>query len=284
MLKPIETLAAVEAAAEAKASASSKKLLILGAMAGAFIALAGLASTFVTAWMPMRSDFYGIAKLLGGVVFSAGLVMVVLGGAELFTGNSLMIAGVLSHKIKISKMLRNWGLVYLGNFIGALLVVLAAWGGGVFASSGGTVGTMLGVIAVNKIHIKFFPAILLGILCNFLVCMAVWLAFSAKTLQGKVLGIIFPITVFIICGFEHSIANMFYIPAGWLAAGCFDIWMIFANLIPVTLGNIIGGGLFVAAAYHFALNDGKISLCLVKNNQKASNRKLQQKSLSQPKK
>ena len=272
MLKPTEILEIVDTAAETKATAPVRKLLILGMMAGAFIALAGLAATFVMAWTPTSSNFYGVAKMLSGLVFSAGLVMVVLGRAELFTGNSLMLTGVLSGRIKVSQMLRNWGLVYLGNFIGAMLVVLMAWGGGVFAGGNSAVGAMLGVIAINKIHIEFFPAILLGILCNFLVCMAVWLAFSAKTLQGKVLAIIFPITVFIICGFEHSIANMFYIPAGWFAAGCFDFWMIFANLIPVTIGNIIGGGLFVATAYHFALSDGKISLCLVKNNQKAKSK------------
>ena len=269
MLKPVECLAAVEAAAEAKAAAPKRKLLILGMLAGAFIALAGLAATFVSAWTVVGSDMYGATKVLSGVVFAAGLIMVVLGGAELFTGNCLMITGVLARKITVGKMLKNWLWVYLGNFLGALLVALLAYWGGLYGGNNYAVGNALATIAENKMNIDFDRAVVLGILCNFLVCMAVWLAFAAETVQGKILAIIFPITVFIICGFEHSVANMFYIPAGCLAGEGLSMGGIIYNLLPVTFGNIIGGGVFVAIAYHFALKNDKMSLCLTKTNSPA---------------
>ena len=269
MLKPVECLAAVEAAAEAKAAAPKRKLLILGMLAGAFIALAGLAATFVSAWTVVGSDMYGATKVLSGVVFAAGLIMVVLGGAELFTGNCLMITGVLARKIAVGKMLKNWLWVYLGNFLGALLVALLAYWGGLYGGNNYAVGNALATIAENKMNIDFDRAVVLGILCNFLVCMAVWLAFVAETVQGKILAIIFPITVFIICGFEHSVANMFYIPAGCLAGEGLSMGGIIYNLLPVTFGNIIGGGVFVAIAYHFALKNDKMSLCLTKTNSPA---------------
>lgn len=284
MLKPTETLEAVQSAGVSKATASTKKLLFMSFLAGLFIAFAALASTIVSMNLLKDPSTFGLGKLVQGLIFSGGLIFVVLGSTELFTGNSLMIITLLHKKITLRQLLRNWGLVYLGNFLGALFLAICVSISGIFNYNGGLLGSTLSSIALTKISLNFLPALILGLLCNLLVCLAVWMAFGAKTTAGKILAIIFPVTFFVICGFEHSIANMFYIPAGFLASGVFSFYHLFANLIPVTIGNIIGGGLFIATFYTFSLNNDKISLCLSEkqNQNQPKNKNSKPSSKNQP--
>jgi formate/nitrite transporter len=191
---------------------------------------------------------------------------VLLGGGELFTGNALMLAALLDKRVSLSGMLRNWLIVYAGNFAGSLLIAFLLWASGLFASGDGMLGAVTLRIAASKANLGFMRAFVLGILCNWLVCMAVWLFYGADTAAGKILGIFFPIWLFIASGFEHSIANMYYIPAGMLAARDASFaalsrlsaaqtarlnpsGFLVGNLLPVTLGNIVGGGVFVGMLY-----------------------------------
>ncbi len=265
---PVHTTQALIGSGIRKAEAPAWKSLLLGVPAGAFIALASAGSN--AAIHTIAS--VGIAKTLAGALFAAGLMMVVFFGAELFTGNMLMTAAALSRRIRIGRMLRNWALVYAGNLAGSLLIAALIAGSGQLDFSAGLLGAFTLKTAVYKISLPFLRAFILGILCNWLVCMAVWMAASAKDAAGKILGIFFPIWLFITSGFEHSVANMYYIPAGLLikdnpvyVQGALDLGMhadalarltwgsfLLSNLLPVTLGNIVGGGLFVGAIAWFA--------------------------------
>lgn len=230
-----------------KAELSSAKMLLLGIFAGMFIALAGAGSTVGSA--------YG-GKLVGACIFPIGLIMVVLAGSELFTGNNLMIASLFDKKITWKKLLKNWGLVFIGNFIGALLIsFLVVYSGLLDNISDAVIET-----ATNKANLNFMEALIRGILCNLLVCIAVWMSFGAETLSGKVLAIFGPIMLFVFCGFEHSVANMFYGPTGIFVALKNNITLenlnfgifLMNNLIPVTLGNIVGGAGLVGCGYYLA--------------------------------
>lgn len=246
MYLPAEIAKRLVDAGEGKTRLSISNMLLLGVFAGVFIALAGVAATFANVYA---------GKLAGACVFPGGLAMVVVAGSELFTGNSLIILSVLEKKSTFSAMLKNWLFVYLGNFLGSLLVVLIAVCGGVFSNP--DVANTLVTTAVGKVSLNFADALFKGILCNVLVCIAVWMSFSTKTSEGKIIAIFFPIMAFVISGFEHSVANMFYLPGGILAAARYAIvaeglnWgtAIINNLIPVTLGNIIGGALIVGCGY-----------------------------------
>ncbi len=226
-----------------------------------FIAIAGVGASTASVSIGSAS----VAKLVGACVFPAGLTLVILAGSELFTGNCLIIISVLEKEATIVGMLRNWVIVYVGNFVGSILV---AWGVSAChqlslfdsALAGATINT-----AVAKCSMTFGDAFIKGIFCNFLVCLAVWLGFSSKTAAGKIAALFYPIMVFVLSGFEHSVANMFYAPAGLFAMGNPDYlakatadtakltWGAFfgKNLLPVTLGNIVGGALFVGAVYWF---------------------------------
>jgi len=190
-----------------------------------------------------------LSKFLGASVFCVGLVLVIIPGSELFTGNILMAAGVADRKVKLARVLRNWVCVYAGNFIGALLLAFAMFGTGLLGSpdAPSTLGEKAAAIAVAKIDLGFLQALLRGVLCNILVCLAVVLAISSHTIVGKILGIYFPIMVFVLSGFEHSVANMYFIPAGLLVKGSLfaSFGLIWQNLVPVTIGNIIGGLLVI---------------------------------------
>jgi formate/nitrite transporter len=271
-LKPAEITDFTISAAQDKAAGSFQKLLVLGILAGAFIAFAAEGSNMAAFNLFEEPTTYGLGKALAGVVFGTGLMLVVLAGGELFTGNTLMLAAVMDKKLTISKMLRNWIIVYIGNLIGSLLIAYMMSKSGLFASSGGVLGAVTLKIAVYKVNLSFLQAFYLGIMCNWLVCLAVWISCGAETMAGKIFSIFFPIWLFITSGFEHSVANMYYIPAGILAKANADYvqlaqmlgmspdalksltWGGFAvnNLIPVTLGNIVGGGIFVGMAYWFA--------------------------------
>ncbi len=243
------------------------KTSALAVLAGAFIALGAIFSTLVTSGSSM--DF-GIGKLVGGLAFSLGLILVVAGGAELFTGNNLMVMARASYKISNRQLLVNWLVVYLGNMVGAFSLVLLILISGHHMLGEGMVGTNILNIAAAKCELGFMQAITLGILCNILVCLAIWLSYSASSLQGKVVAIVFPVTAFVAAGFEHSVANMYFIPAGIVVKNfaAAEFWSqiqqspadlaflnwknyLLGNLLPVSLGNIIGGSLFVGVAYWF---------------------------------
>ncbi len=248
MNAPEEVAEKVVGAGEKKASLPVWKMLILGMLAGAFIALAGVGATV--------GGVYG-GKLAAACIFPAGLAMVVIAGSELFTGNNLMVMALFSRRISFGGLLKNWAFVFLGNLIGASLVAL------IVVSCGAMDNAMPAVIsaAEAKVSMGFFEAMLRGVLCNFLVCIAVWMAFAAKTVTGKIVAVFFPVMLFVLCGFEHSVANMYYVPAGifskMLGFGggegltVANMWL--NNLIPVTIGNIIGGAFFVSGAYYLTL-------------------------------
>ncbi|MDQ7027776.1 MAG: formate/nitrite family transporter [Anaerolineae bacterium] len=240
-------------------------IFVLAVLAGAFIALGAIFATTVATGTAAALSF-GVSKLLTGFVFCLGLVLVVIAGAELFTGNNLIVMAWASGKVSSQSLLRNWAIVYVGNFMGAVGTALLMFLTRQYTFAGGDVGVTALAIANSKVNLGFTQAIVLGILCNALVCIAVWLTFSARTTLDKIAAIIFPITAFVAAGFEHSIANMYFVPIA-LFIKTFDTtyttsqgmelsnltWSKFlgANLLPVTIGNIIGGALLVAAVYWF---------------------------------
>jgi formate/nitrite transporter len=205
--------------------------------------------------------------LLAGGVFCLGLILVIVGGAELFTGNALMVMAWAAGRVRLVEMLRVWAIVYAGNFIGAIGIAALVYLSGQPSSGGGAVAAVALRIAADKAALPFGHALFLGILCNVLVCLAVWLAMGARTLTDKVLAVLFPVSAFVAAGFEHSVANMYLIPLGlFLKAGPPDLvtetaramelsgltWTTFlTSLVPVTIGNVIGGGVLVGGVYWF---------------------------------
>ena len=254
-----------------KAGLPAAKMLILGFLAGAFIAFAAEGSNMAAFNLWLNPDTYGLGKALAGSIFGTGLMLVIIAGGELFTGNVLILASVMQKQVAIQKMLKNWFFVYTGNFIGSVFIAWMMNKSGLFSSGVSGLGVITLKIASYKVGLSFGKAFFLGLMCNWLVCLAVWMAWGAKDITGKVFAIFFPIWLFITSGFEHSIANMYYIPAGIIAKGNRAMvdaalahgmtaenlanlnWRTFFvnNLIPVTLGNIIGGGVFVACVYWF---------------------------------
>jgi formate transporter len=249
-----------------KSGLSISKMAVLSFMAGMFIAFGAVFASVVAVGMSGVWP-YGFMKLLQGLVFSMGLILVVVGGAELFTGNSLMVMAWLENKISFIKMLKNWLVVYIGNFIGSLFVAFMVILGKEYMVSNGLLGSVMLATANGKLHYGFLQALALGVLCNIMVCLAVWLTYSGRSTIDKILAIVFPITFFIAAGFEHSVANMYIVPVSLLIktfdpafVGTLNLdlstltWGSFflKNLLPVTLGNIIGGGLFVGILYFWA--------------------------------
>lgn len=277
-LLPAEMAARAEYVGVRKAEMPTFTMLMLSILAGAFIALGAIFATTVAAGgmsiaaadgsAAFTTGFpYGVTRLLSGLVFCLGLILVVVGGAELFTGNNLIVMAWASGKVSGRALLRNWVVVYLGNFIGSMGTAILMFFTKQYTFGSDAVGIAALRIAIGKCDLGFIQAIALGILCNALVCLAVWLTFSARTTLDKILSIIFPITAFVAAGFEHSIANMYFIPYALLVKR-FDpefmtrvsdkvqnlnllTWEAFflRNLIPVTIGNIIGGAVLVAAVY-----------------------------------
>jgi len=250
---PKETVKAVDAAGCAKASLSWSQLLVLGFLAGAFIAFGGLLAIVVGGGVPaLKSANPGLQKLIFGGVFPVGLILVVIAGAELFTGNTACcIPAVLSGKIRWSACARNWGLSYVGNFLGSLFVAFfLAYLTGLLAEPPWLDTTVS--IAQAKVSQGFWQLFFKGVGCNWLVCLAVWLAIASDDVISKIWAIWFPIMAFVALGFEHSIANMFFIPVG-IFYGADVTWHQFlvVNLIPVTLGNIVGGSFFVGVIYWY---------------------------------
>jgi formate transporter len=264
MLKPNQLCDVSIKSGVTKSKIALVQCIVLGLLAGAFIALGAV----VAAVASHSITNVGVAKLVAGGVFPVGLILVVICGAELFTGNVLMLVPILDKKIKITSMLRNWVIVFLANLVGAIIIAFLVYSAGTFNFSDGKLGGTVIKVAATKAGLPFWKAFCSGILCNMLVCLAVWGAAAAKDVFGKILIIWFPIMAFVTCGYEHSVANMYYLSAGIFAKGnasyvqasglaqskldLVSISGAIHNLIPVTLGNIVGGGLFVGIAYYLA--------------------------------
>jgi len=240
----------VSSAGVAKASANAPTILILGVLGGAFIALGSMFYAVVITGSELG---YGPTRLLGGFAFSLGLVLVVIGGAELFTGNNLIAMAWASRLVSTRDVLRNWVIVYVGNFVGALGTFALAWLAGVHDLPG--VGDTLATIGERKAGYSPLQVFALGVLCNGLVCLAVWLSYAGRAVVDRVVGIVFPVTAFVAVGLEHCVANFFYLPYAW-ALGALDSGGLktaaVVNLGIVTAGNIVGGTLLVAGVYWLA--------------------------------
>ncbi len=236
-----------------KVKLSAWKMLILGMFAGCFIGFAGIASTTASATVENGS----LGRLLSASVFPAGMAMVLVAGSELFTGNNLIIISVLEKKVKVLQMLKNWLLVFLGNFIGASFVAVMVVYGHTPDLFGGQLAEKMVSAAAVRVEQTFLEAFIRGVLCNILVCIAVWAAFAAKKVSGKLLMSFWPVMLFVLCGFEHSIADIYFGMAGVLAAheygivqeGLTLVSFLLKNLLPVTLGNIVGGAGIVGVGY-----------------------------------
>lgn len=267
-LLPAEIAEKAEQIGVQKTRLDTVTLLVLAVLGGAFIALGGMFATTVLAGAEGHLSF-GVSRLLAGLVFCLGLILVVVGGAELFTGNTLMVIACVSQCVRLSEMLRAWAIVYVGNFIGSVGTAALVFLSGQYLAGKGSVGRAALDIAQSKVLLPFDRALFQGILCNVLVCLAVWLSYGARTTSDKVLAVLFPVSAFVVAGFEHSVANMYMIPLGLLIKdlGPESLWPLIGatpadyaaltwggfglNLIPVTIGNIIGGGLLVGGVYWF---------------------------------
>jgi formate/nitrite transporter len=253
---PREIARLVERLGVAKARTDSVTLVLLAVLAGAFISLGAL---FFTVVVTNASLGFGVTRLLGGLSFCLGLVLVVVAGAELFTGNNLLALAWASHLIGTREVLRNWFLAYLGNVIGCLGTVLFVVWADIASLGGGAVGEMAIEIARAKAGLSLGEAFARGVMCNALVCLAVWLAMGGRSVTDKILAILFPITAFVTMGFEHSIANWFFLPFGVALDGQGAVSIVGAawNLAAVTAGNIVGGTLLVAGVYWTAYLRGE---------------------------
>lgn len=268
-LLPHEMAAKAETIGVRKATMRASATFVLAVLAGAFIALGAVFSTTVTS-AAERALPFGIARLAGGVAFCLGLVLVVVGGAELFTGNNLIVMAWASGKVATRRLLHNWAIVFAGNFLGALATAVLMFASGQFRFGSGVIGRNALDIALSKTSFGFVQAVCLGILCNGLVCLAVWLCYSARSAADKIVCVVFPISAFVTAGFEHSVANMYFIPiamliktyapqAFWSAIGKSEddyasidtSGFLLGNLLPVTLGNVIGGAVMVGLVYWF---------------------------------
>ncbi len=244
---PADIARLVESVGIKKAKMPLVPTIALGVLAGAFIAFGGMLFTLV---MTGNQLGLGPGRWLGGIAFSLGLILVLIGGAELFTGNSLIVMAWADRKITSAQLLRNWSLVYVANMAGTLGTALMVHWSGTLSLGDGALASTATAIAQAKIALGFAEAFWRGVLCNILVCLAVWLSFAAHSVSSKIIAIIFPISAFVALGFEHSIANMYLIPIVMLIGdNGITIADLAANLLPVTLGNIVGGGVFVALVY-----------------------------------
>ncbi|MCK4843270.1 MAG: formate/nitrite transporter family protein [Methylococcales bacterium] len=259
--QPKEIAARIEQVSISKSTSDPFRVFALALLAGAFIAFAAV---FYIITVHDSTLSAGFTRLIGGLVFCLGLVLVIVAGAELFTGNNLLVMACVDKKISFKQLMINWIIVFTGNLIGSLGVVFLIYLSDQWLINGGAVGAKTIMIANSKVNLSFMVAFSRGILCNALVCLAVWLCFACHSVTDKILAIIFPITGFVAMGFEHSVANMYFIPAGYLAQLNPEITQLITadlsnlnltgflfNLLVVTLGNIVGGSFFVGMIYWF---------------------------------
>jgi formate transporter len=273
-LLPPQMAARAEDVGVTKAKIDTVSLFVLAVLAGAFISLGAIFATTVSAGTEGLA--FGPVRFLAGLAFSLGLILVIVGGAELFTGNALIVMAWASRKVSSGSVLRNWTIVYAGNFVGALATAGVMFVSGQYTFGHGSVGLAALSIGNAKAGLDFVPAVVLGVMCNALVCLAVWLAFSARTTTDRILAIVPPIAAFVAIGFEHSVANMYFIPEAiairtWAPAG---FWasidrapadfsnltveaFLVQNLLPVTIGNVIGGAVMVGVVYWFVYLRGR---------------------------
>ena len=266
-LLPPAIALACEAAGAAKAERDAPTIFVLGLLAGAFIALGAI---FMTVVLTGAGELpWGVARLLAGLVFSLGLILVIVGGAELFTGDSLMIVACASGRITLGALLRAWSLVYFGNIVGAMGTAALVFLAGQYGFGGGAVGKTALAIAAAKAGLPTTQLFFLAVLCNVLVCLAVWMSFGARSSTDKVMVIVPPIAAFVAAGFEHSIANLYFLPYGLAvkAWGGAEFWAAIGqsaasypelsaggavhNILVATAGNLVGGSLMVGAVYWF---------------------------------
>lgn len=261
---PGEIAQLVETRGVAKANGPAITTFVLGVLAGAFIGLGAVLSTTIAAGSSLG---VGPTRWLAGIGFSLGLILVVVAGAELFTGNNLIVMSLVSGHITLARMLRHWGIVYVGNLVGALSIAVMVWAAEWWKQSEGAIGATALATAATKAGLPFGGVFVRGILANALVCLAVWLASGGRTVIDKIFAIIFPISAFVAAGFEHSIANMYFIPVGLLikgepalgkAAGLapdqlskLDLGGFVSNVTAATLGNVVGGAILVGVVYWF---------------------------------
>lgn len=275
MFSPAETAAEAEHALAHKALNNPSRAFMLALSGGGYIALGFV--FYITSQVGTAEVIgYGLSRVAGGLAFSVGLALVVLTGAELFTSTSMTLVARASGLITWRKLIAHWSIVYIGNFVGAATIVALVWFGSSWLQAGGLWGKVVLDTTLGKLHHGFFEAFALGIACNLLVCLAVWVAFSGRTITDKVLGVTGPVALFVAAGFEHSVANMFMIPFGILIKNFAspDYWVqigtdastyasltwgnfLVGNLLPVTLGNIIGGGLMIGVYYWLIFRFGK---------------------------
>ncbi len=245
--KPDQIAHLIENVGVHKANLPFLQLMTLGILAGAFISFGAM---FYTMTITGSEFGLGPTRFLGGIAFSLGLILVIIAGAELFTGNNLIVIAWADKKVTTGQVIRNWCVVYFANFIGAVATAYIVHLSGILNIDSAAVADTALNIAAGKVSLDFVEAFSRGLLCNALVCLAVWLCCAAHHVSGKILSIIFPVTAFVSLGFEHSVANMYFIPLAIFHGGIDISMQDFANnLIPVTLGNIIGGSIFVALVY-----------------------------------
>lgn len=268
-LSPDQILSKASGIYEKKARQNIKKNLVLSFIAGIFIALGAVASTIASFNLLADPSTIGLGKLIQGLTFTPGLIFVLLAGAELFTGNNLMTIALFDKKISLKDLLKSWLVVYLGNFVGSLFTTFFIYKSGLWQMADNQLAARVILIANQKVNLGFMEGIILGMFCNFLVCLGVWMSFGAKDYQGKVISAFFPVLAFVLSGFEHSVANMYYISAGIFAKNI-PVFvektglsghelsnlnftnMLTKNLFPVTIGNIIGGAILVGLLYFIA--------------------------------
>jgi formate/nitrite transporter len=264
-LAPPDVARKAESIGVAKAAMPAPTVFVLAVLAGAFIALGAVFATTVSAGGAELP--YGVVRLLAGLTFTLGLILVVVAGAELFTGNNLIVMAWAGRHVTTARVAGNWTLVWIGNFVGALATALIVFAARQYEFGGGAVGETALSIAAAKTNLGFVQAVALGMLCNALVCLAVWLTYGAHTTTDKIMAVIPPIAAFVAAGFEHSVANMYFISIGLLVksddefvAGLesppdlstLDLdGFLLGNLLPVTIGNVIGGAVMVGAVYWF---------------------------------
>ena len=267
-IMPSTMAARAEQVGVKKASSDPLTVLVLAVLGGAFISFGAIFATTVSAGGDALP--YGVVRLLAGLVFSVGLILVVVGGAELFTGNNLIVMAWASGKVKTRALALNWLLVFAGNFVGAFMTAVLMFYTTQYEFGGGAVGLAALGTADGKLHHGFVATVMLGIMCNALVCLAIWMSYSGRSTMDKIISVIPPVSAFVAAGFEHCIANIYYIPVAlFIKAGApKSFWdaiqktpadypdltwsnFLFANLVPATIGNIIGGALMVGAVYWF---------------------------------
>jgi formate/nitrite transporter len=244
---PREIAARVETVGVTKANLPFTSMVALGVLGGGFI---GLGAMFATLVLCDSGLHFAVSRVLAGLVFSLGLILVVIAGAELFTGNNLLVMTYVAGRISLRRLLSNFAIVYVANFIGAAGLAAVVALSGHDELGGGAVGRTAVAIAAAKVSLPFAEAFFRGVLCNVLVCLAVWLAMAGRTVTDKILAIIFPVAAFVAAGFEHSVANMYFLPLGHFLDGGITITGMIHNLVPVTLGNLLGGAGMVGLVYH----------------------------------